>query len=194
MDRKDVILKGAKELFAQRGFYATTTAELAKRAGVAEGTIFHHFTSKHGVFMHLLEEMREMYDAGSRDRVDKAPTGLAAIEELIRFHFEFSRKNSNDVKMLIRDFPSRLMEEQTPFRELIVKGIKGSTVIIEECLERGIRDGTIRDVPIPETALMLRGLLNGLSRVQFLWPVNVPDLTPHVIEFCRSSLSGGCLD
>jgi len=194
MDRREAILKGAKELFAKRGFYATTTAELAKRAGVAEGTIFHHFASKHGVFMHLLEEMREMYSSGCRDRAGKASTGLGAIEELIRFHFEFSRKNSDDVKMLIRDFPSKLMEERTPFRDLIIKGMKESTVIVEECLEHGIRDGTIRDVPIPETAVMVRGLLNGLSRIQFFWPVRITDFTSHAIEFCRRSLAGDCTE
>ena len=189
MGRREAILKAAKELFAQRGFYATTTAELAKRAGVAEGTIFHHFTSKHGIFMHLLEEMREMYISGSRDRAGKAATGLEAIEELVRFHFDFCRKNSNDVMMLIRDFPSRLLEEQPPFRELIAKGIKESTVLVEECLERGIQDGTIRDISLAETAFILRGLLNGLSRLEFFWPVTVPDLTAHVIQFCRRSFA-----
>lgn len=193
MDRRDAILKAAKELFAQRGFQATTTYEVARRAGVAEGTIFHHFTSKRAIFMHLLEEMGQLYVSETRARMDKASTGLDAIEELIRFHFEFSRKNSNDIKMLIRDLPPRLMEERTPFRELIVKGMKESTALVEESLERGIQDGTIKDIPIQETAFILRGLLNGLSRLQFFWPVTVTDLTPHVIQFCRRSLAKRCV-
>ena len=193
MDRRDAILKAAKELFAQRGFQATTTCEVAKRAGVAEGTIFHHFTSKRAIFMHLLEEMRQLYVSETRARMDKASTGLEAIEELIRFHFEFSRKNSNDIKMLIRDFPPRLMEERTPFREIIVKGMKELTGLVEKSLERGIQDGTIKDISIQETTLILQGLLNGLSRLQFFWPVTVTDLTPHVIQFCRRSLDKRCV-
>lgn len=189
MDRRDAILKAAKELFAQRGFHATTTCEVAKRADVAEGTIFHHFTSKRGIFIHLLEEMRQLYVSGTRARVDKVPTGLEAIEELIRFHFEFSRKNSNDIKMLIRDFPPGLMEERTPFRKLIAKGMTELTALVEESLERGVQDGTIKDIPIQETAFILRGLLDGLSRLQFFWPVTVTDLRSQAIEFCRRSLA-----
>lgn len=48
MNRKEAILKAAAELFAARGFDATPTAEVAKAAGVAEGTIFHHFKTKDG--------------------------------------------------------------------------------------------------------------------------------------------------
>ena len=40
------ILEAAVEVFAERGFAGTPTAEIAKRAGVAEGTIFKHYKTK----------------------------------------------------------------------------------------------------------------------------------------------------
>jgi AcrR family transcriptional regulator len=40
------ILEAAIEVFAERGFAGTPTAEIAKRAGVAEGTIFKHYRTK----------------------------------------------------------------------------------------------------------------------------------------------------
>lgn len=40
------ILEAALEVFAERGFAATSTSEIAKRAGVAEGTIFKHYKTK----------------------------------------------------------------------------------------------------------------------------------------------------
>lgn len=43
---RDRLLEAARELFTTDGYYATTTPMLAKRAGVAEGTIYRHFPSK----------------------------------------------------------------------------------------------------------------------------------------------------
>ena len=43
---RDRLLEAARELFTTLGYHATTTPILAKRAGVAEGTIYRHFPSK----------------------------------------------------------------------------------------------------------------------------------------------------
>jgi AcrR family transcriptional regulator len=47
------LARAALELFTTRGYHATTTPIIAKKAGVAEGTIYRHFTSK----QHLLNEV-----------------------------------------------------------------------------------------------------------------------------------------
>jgi AcrR family transcriptional regulator len=45
----------ARELFAKRGFTATTIDDIAKRAGVAKGAVYHHFGSKDEIFERVLE-------------------------------------------------------------------------------------------------------------------------------------------
>src|SRR6267143_1508413 len=47
------LVRAALELFSTRGYEATTPAEIARKAGVAEGTIYRHFQSK----QHLLNEL-----------------------------------------------------------------------------------------------------------------------------------------
>jgi AcrR family transcriptional regulator len=54
---EEQILSAARELFLEKGIQATT-AEVARRAGVAEGSIFKRFKTKHELFtaaMHLSE-------------------------------------------------------------------------------------------------------------------------------------------
>lgn len=53
------LIRTALELFTARGYHDTTTAQIAKKAGIAEGTIYRHFSSK----QHLVNEL---YRAGQR--------------------------------------------------------------------------------------------------------------------------------
>ena len=47
------LIRAALELFTTRGYHETTTAQIAKKAGIAEGTIYKHFASK----QHLVNEL-----------------------------------------------------------------------------------------------------------------------------------------
>jgi AcrR family transcriptional regulator len=53
---RDRVLKTAQRLFANRGYDATTTKELAAEAGVAEGTLFRHFESKKAILVEVATE------------------------------------------------------------------------------------------------------------------------------------------
>jgi len=55
----DRILTAASELFAERGYVATTTRAIAERAGVNEVTLFRRFENKAGVLRALGERFRE---------------------------------------------------------------------------------------------------------------------------------------
>ncbi len=54
-ERREQLLDRAAELFSERGFARTTTAELARAAGVTEPIIYRHFASKRGLFIALIE-------------------------------------------------------------------------------------------------------------------------------------------
>src|SRR5580658_9563065 len=43
---RGALLAAARELFAEKGFAATTRDEIAERAGVTRGALYHHFASK----------------------------------------------------------------------------------------------------------------------------------------------------
>ncbi|HEV8263699.1 MAG TPA: helix-turn-helix domain-containing protein [Gemmatimonadales bacterium] len=47
------LIRAALELFTSRGYHDTTTAEIARKAGVAEGTIYRHFRSKQQLWNEL---------------------------------------------------------------------------------------------------------------------------------------------
>lgn len=53
---RERIVKAARRLFGLKGFYATTTAELASEASVSMGQIYRHFTSKDDIILAIVEE------------------------------------------------------------------------------------------------------------------------------------------
>ena len=57
--RREQILKTALKLFAERGFDATSTRQIAKEAGIAEGLIFHYFPTKASLLTAILEDRLE---------------------------------------------------------------------------------------------------------------------------------------
>lgn len=57
VDRRRQLLEVAADLFARHGFRGTTTAQLAKSAGVTEPILYRHFTSKLELFITLIDEI-----------------------------------------------------------------------------------------------------------------------------------------
>lgn len=50
-DTRQTLIDAAGEVFVRRGFARATTREIAQVAGVAEGTIYRHFSDKHALFL-----------------------------------------------------------------------------------------------------------------------------------------------
>src|SRR5690606_18989192 len=53
-EKQKKILEAAIELFSEKGYASTSTSEIAKKAGVAEGTIFRHYNTKKELLMSIV--------------------------------------------------------------------------------------------------------------------------------------------
>ena len=56
---RSALLKAARQLFAEKGFAQTGREEIAERAGVTRGALYHHFASKTDVAQAVAEEIEE---------------------------------------------------------------------------------------------------------------------------------------
>ncbi|MFW6334422.1 MAG: TetR/AcrR family transcriptional regulator [Desulfosalsimonas sp.] len=61
MDKKTTIIETATRLFAHKGFSGTSTAEIAEKAGVAQGTLFYHFKNKQGIIREIFSRAGSIY-------------------------------------------------------------------------------------------------------------------------------------
>ena len=58
LDKRDSILAASLTLFTERGFHNTPTSLIAKEAGVATGTLFHHFKNKEELINSLYLDLK----------------------------------------------------------------------------------------------------------------------------------------
>lgn len=61
IDKRQKILDTALSLFVEHGFYSASTASIAKEAGVATGTLFHHFPTKNALLEELLTTVKQEF-------------------------------------------------------------------------------------------------------------------------------------
>ena len=57
--RRNQILEAAAKVFATKGFHPTTIKDIAKEAGIADGTIYNYFDNKTALLFGIFERMRE---------------------------------------------------------------------------------------------------------------------------------------
>lgn len=80
------ILRTAEGRFAASGYDATGVNEICRAAGVSKGAFYHHFASKHDLFLELLDSWLAALDAGFASAVQQTldvPTALRTMAELV---------------------------------------------------------------------------------------------------------------
>ncbi len=82
-DKRDRILDAAVRVFAKSGFYATRVSEIAKAAGVADGTIYLYFASKEALLISLFEDRIGRMLAIMQRELPKRKTGPERLRAVI---------------------------------------------------------------------------------------------------------------
>ena len=62
----------AEQLFTRQGFAETSVSDVARRAGVGVGTLYHHFPDKHAMLLDLIDDWGDRAEANRRTDLDHA--------------------------------------------------------------------------------------------------------------------------
>lgn len=100
--RREQLLDIAAGLFATRGYARTTTAELAKAAGVTEPIIYRHFTSKKDLFIALITRSSERTISQWEKHLAKAPDPAQRIVRLVGDNPMVSPTTRDEYRVLLQ--------------------------------------------------------------------------------------------
>jgi len=149
IERRQAILVAALDEFSQAGFAAARLDDVAKRAGVAKGTIYLYFRDKETLFQEIVRDMLAPV-VGSIEALGKADVPMLDLAERIvaLFVHEIYETRRRDVIRLIltegRRFP-HLAEFY--YREVLARVLKAVRVVLRRAAERGQAPPGLIDFP-----------------------------------------------
>ncbi|WP_327102340.1 TetR/AcrR family transcriptional regulator [Nonomuraea glycinis] len=86
-ERRDHLVKLAAELFARKGFQATTVREIAEEAGILSGSLYHHFDSKETIVDEVLATFLDDLIARYRAALETGGDPRTVLSEMVRIGF-----------------------------------------------------------------------------------------------------------
>lgn len=129
-DKRSLITEAAVEVFAERGFHQARVSDIARRAGVADGTIYLYFKNKEDLLLSVFEEKMDELLAGLRDALADTSDPLERIRRFARFHFDQVRENRSvsEVLQVELRLSNKFLKEYRPEKLWAYLGVFGQIV------------------------------------------------------------------
>jgi AcrR family transcriptional regulator len=138
-ERRAAIVEAALDEFIARGFTATRLDDVAKRAGVAKGTIYLHFKDKESMF----EELISTAIVPLLGRLMPPPSMNGSVRDALEgFAYAFIKevattRRGDIVRLIVAEGPRFPAIADFYYREVISRGLGGMRALIEIAIARG---------------------------------------------------------
>ena len=132
------IIQAATKVFAQKGFYNSKVADIAKEAKVADGTIYLYFKNKDDLLISIFENSMDNFSGEIQKIVVGVSDPIEKLRRFIKLHLELVRENQDTAQVLQIELrqSSKFMKEYaaTKFRDYLGH----ISQILEEGQEKGV--------------------------------------------------------
>jgi len=138
--KKQLILKVATEVFAEKGFNKTKIAQIAQKARIAEGAIYHYFENKEDLLFSIPEERMENFLSGLHESLEGMRGAFNKIRKIIWYQLNFFEKNHDYVLILLQNIRQNPRFHSTRAYSLI----RDYGKLVAQIIEEGKKEGAIR--------------------------------------------------
>lgn len=162
-DKRERILRAAIKVFAKNGFYATRVSEIAKAAGVADGTIYLYFKNKDDVLISIFEQGIQAL--------------LGILQEVAASDMPVEQRLKHIIQLQLG-----LLEDQRDLAEVITVNLRQSSTLLKqyatplfneyiEALASIVHDGQMRGVFRKDLnpRVVARSLFGALDAILLTW-------------------------
>ncbi|MFN2195499.1 MAG: TetR/AcrR family transcriptional regulator [Anaerolineales bacterium] len=155
---KHRIIHAAAELFARKGLHRTTTREIARAAGVAEGTIYNYFDHKDDILLEFFGHLLAEQELEERIFSHLDLPAERMLEQALEQRQAFTLQNEPMLRAITAEMlVNPPLAER--FYQTIVAPILGR---IEQVLAQKIRTGELRALDVTLLARGLFGVVTGM--------------------------------
>lgn len=191
MSKKKAIIAAATSYFSRHGFGDTSMSTLAKAAGVASSTIFHHFENKEELFLTVLNNAKSDIGAGLAKELGhrRFADGLERVGETISAYLRVAGALEDEFRLLQRYFPYELARKNPRCRALLEEIYTELLDRFEAGIVQGQADGSVRRVPSRNLALILFSTVDGTVRFHTYQLYDAGALYGDLMRTCRQLLA-----
>jgi len=162
-EKYERILDAAVKVFAKKGFYQSRVSDIAREAGVADGTIYLYFKNKDDILISIFEEkMRNAISIFQRE-LSQEENALSKLKRFVRVHLSLFKENPELAAVLQVELrqSSRFMKEYKKVE------LKRFLDLIGDIVKQGQEEGVFReDLPV---SLVKRFIFGALDEVISTW-------------------------
>ncbi len=177
------LLQATAELIVEKGWEATTAAEIGRRAGYSRAMVHARYGSKDAV----LDAFQDRYVARLNPDPEPAATGM----QQVLAHFDRVQEiHAEDPAVTRAMFVSAFEAVKTtsPLRDSVRAQLAGAAVKVEAGLRTGIADGSLR--PDIDVDMALRDITGSIFGIAFQWVVLPEDHDlDHEINCVRARIT-----
>ena len=139
-DKREAILRAAIKVFARSGYFNAKVADVAKVAGVADGTVYLYFKSKEEILRSIFDRGIEILIAEARELIDGVNDPRERLRRIARLHLE----RLGDDRDLAIVFQVELRGSTKFMAEFSAAGLAEYLSLIRETFVEGQRSGVFR--------------------------------------------------
>ncbi len=155
--RRADVVRLAGQLFAQKGYRATTVREIADAAGILSGSLYHHFDSKESIGDEILSDFMNEILADYRAAVASGSDPRSVLEQIVRSTSRTLVRHRAALTILQNDWSYFSALPRFDYLRKALREIEGTWV---SQLEQGIAQGAFRsDLDPALTYRLLRDVL-----------------------------------
>jgi len=164
-ERREAILRGAVRVFAERGFFYATIAEIARAAEVAEGTIYLYFKSKDDLLLTIFDERMAQLCTTARAAIDGVTSASEALRRVVVLQLQAVTESPSLAAVLIME----LRQSAAFVRDAEKPRLTEYLNLLGDIIRQGQQSGEFRTELHP--GLIKRGLFGALDEVSHGWLV-----------------------
>jgi TetR/AcrR family fatty acid metabolism transcriptional regulator len=186
-NKRERILDAAVVEIARRGYGATTVAMIARRAGVADGTIYLYFKNKDEILVQLFERAMGRFIDEGRERLAGLQGAVARLRAIVELHLSLVGRD-RDLAIITQ---VELRHSLHFMEELSRAQVGEYLAVIAQIVEEGRREGVFRaDVDALFAAKAIFGVLDEMATDWILSRRNtrLESRAPEVADFLLRGL------
>ncbi|MFQ5823545.1 MAG: TetR/AcrR family transcriptional regulator [bacterium] len=178
LTKKSEVIDAALSLFMRKGIKATTTRDIALRAGISEGTIYRHFDSKEELAEIIFDQNLEFFWKFLKGYLKNTKTPEGMLRAFVEGFFEFARREP-------RSYGFVIAAHQTELKKLSREKMKPKQMLTK-ILRLGEKQGYFRKMNTNLAGAMVMGTI--MQTIFYLKngriDVNFEEVVEEVVSTC----------